>query len=46
MRRLEMKYCNMILTKKHKMYQHYGLEKLINMNLLQTKKYYLLIKED
>ena len=27
-------------------YQHYHPEKLINMNFLQTKKYYLLIKEE
>ena len=27
-------------------YQHYHLESLINMNILQVKKYYLLIKEE
>ena len=27
-------------------YQHYDLEKLINMNILQVKKYYLLLKEE
>ena len=43
--RLEMKNCNMILTEKQQKYQHYYLEKLINMNILQAKKYYLLIKE-
>ena len=26
--------------------QHYRLEKLINMNILQVKKYYLLIKKE
>ena len=31
--RLEMKNCNMILTEKQQKYQHYHLEKLINMNL-------------
>ena len=43
--RLEMKNCNMILTERQQKYQHYYLEKLINMNILQAKKYYLLIKE-
>ena len=43
--RLEMKNCNMILTEKNKKHQHYHPEKLINMNILQVKKYYLLIKE-
>ena len=27
-------------------YQHYHLEKFTNMNILQMKKYYLLIKEE
>ena len=27
-------------------YQHYRLQKLVNMNMLQAKKYYLLIKEE
>ena len=27
-------------------YQHYLLQKLVNMNMLQAKKYYLLIKEE
>ena len=35
---LEMKNCNMILTEKQQKYQHYHLEKLINMNILQVKK--------
>ena len=33
-----------ILTEKLEKYQNYPLEKLINMNILQVKKYYLLIK--
>ena len=36
---------NMILTEKQQKYQHYHPEKSINMNILQVKKYYLLIKE-
>ena len=43
--RLEIKIYNTILTGKHEKYQHYHLEKLINMNILQVKKYYLLIKQ-
>ena len=43
--RLEMKNCNIILTEKHKKDQHYHLEILINMNILQVKKYCLLIKD-
>ena len=35
----------MILTEKQEKYQHYHLEKIINMNILQVKKYYHLIKE-
>ena len=34
----------MILTEKQQKYQHYRQEKLINMNILQEKKYYHLIK--
>ena len=34
---------NSIFTEKLQKYQHYHLEKLINMNTLQVKKYYLLI---
>ena len=41
-----MKNCNMILTDKQQKYQHYDPEKFMNMNILQVKKYYLLIKED
>ena len=43
--RLEVKNCNMILTEKQQKYQHYHLEKLINMNILQVQKYYRVIKE-
>ena len=38
--------CNMILTEKRQKYHLYHLENLINMNILQLKKYYLLIKEE
>ena len=33
------------LRKKQQKYKHYHLEKLINKNILQVKKYCLLIKE-
>ena len=46
MTRLEIKNYNKILTEKQQKYQHYHLEKLINMNVLQVKKYYLLIKKE
>ena len=42
--RLEMKNYNTILTEKQQKYQSYHQEKLINMNMLQMKKYYLPIK--
>ena len=42
--RLAIKNCITILTEKHQKYQHYHKEKLINMNILQVKKYYHLIK--
>ena len=35
--RLEMKNHKKILTEKQQKYQHYHLEKLINMNILQVK---------
>ena len=41
---LEMKNRIMILTEKQQIYQHYYQIKLINKNILQVKKYYLLIK--
>ena len=40
---MDQKY-NMILTEKLQKYQLYHLEKLINMNILQVKKYCHLIK--
>ena len=43
--RLEMKNCNMILTEKQQKYELDHLEKLINMNILQVKKYCLLIRD-
>ena len=46
MLRLEIKHCIMILTEKQQKYQLYSLEKLINMSILQVKKYYLPIKEE
>ena len=36
--------CDTILTEKQQNYQFYHQVKLINMNILQVKKYYLLIK--
>ena len=42
--RLEMKNYNMILTKKQHKYQLYDQVKLINMNILNVKKYCHLIK--
>ena len=40
--RLETKNCNIIFTEKQQKYKHYHLEKLINRNILQLKKYHLL----
>ena len=42
--RLEMKNCNIILIEKLLKYQLYHQAKLANMNILQEKKYYHLIK--
>ena len=42
--RLEMKKYNMTLTEKQQKYQHYHLEKLININILLVEKYYFLIE--
>ena len=39
----EEKY-NTILTKKQQKYQHYHQVNLINMNILQVKKYHPLVK--
>ena len=36
---LEMKNCNMILIEKQQKYQHNHLDKSINMNILQAKKF-------
>ena len=36
---------SIILTEKKQIYQRYHLEKLVNRNMLQVKKYCLLIKE-
>ena len=44
--RLDIKNSNMILKENPQKYQHYYLEKMINMNILQAKKYYFLIKEE
>ena len=44
--KVEMKNYNIILTKKQQKYLHYHPKKIINMNNLQLKKYYLLIKEE
>ena len=37
--RLEIKNYNLILTEKQEKYQHYHKVKLVNMNILQEKKY-------
>ena len=42
--RLKMKNYHMILIEKLQKYQFYHQEKLTSMNMLQVKKYYLLIK--
>ena len=42
--RLEMKKCSTILTEKLQKYQHNQQGKLINMNFLQVKKCYHMIK--
>ena len=44
--RLEMKNHNMAVIEKQQKYHHYYLKNLINMNTLQGKKYYLLLKEE
>ena len=38
------KNCDMISTEKQAKHQIYHLEKLVNMNILQANKYYLVIK--
>ena len=42
--KIRMKNDNMILTEKLQIYQHYNPKKLININILQVKKYYLIIE--
>ena len=44
--RLEMKNCNTILTQKQQKSQLDHLEILININILQVTKYYLLTKKE
>ena len=34
------------INKEQQKYQYYHLEKLMNINILQAKKYYLLVKVD
>ena len=41
-----MKNYNMVLTEKQQEYQPYHLEKFENMNIVQVKKYYHLIKKE
>ena len=45
MTRLEMKNYNMPLTEKQQKYRHCHQVNFINVNILQVKKYYLLIKD-
>ena len=42
---IKMRNCNMMLTEKQQKCQLHHFEKLINMNMLQVKKYCLLIKD-
>ena len=44
--RLEIKNSNMALIERQQKYQHYHLKKFINMNILQMRKCYHLIKEE
>ena len=44
--RLEMKNCNTILTQKQQKSELDHLEILININILQVTKYYLLTKKE
>ena len=41
-----MEIYNMISTEKHQKYQDFDLEKVINRNTLQVKKYDYLMKEE
>ena len=40
----EMKNDNMVLTEKQQKYLHYDQVKLINMNILQMKKFWIMVK--
>ena len=42
----KLQYNITILTEKQDKYQHYHLEKLINMDILQVQKHYPRIKEE
>ena len=42
--RIEMKNYDTVLIKMQQKHQHYHLKKLINVNILQVQKYYLLIE--
>ena len=44
--RLEMKNCNIISIERQQKHEHFHQVKLINMNILQVKKYYLIIKAE
>ena len=44
MKRLQIENYNAILTEKQQKYQHYHQAVLKNLNILQLKKYYLLIR--
>ena len=44
--RFEVKNYSMMLIEKLQKYQHYHQVKVMNMNNLQAKKYYLLMKEE
>ena len=42
--KLEMKNCNRVILEKQEKYQHYHVEILIKMNILQVNKYVVLTK--
>ena len=44
MTKLQMKNYNMILTETLQKHQHYHLEKLMNVSILEVKKHYLMMK--
>ena len=43
--RLEMKNFNMMVIEKQQKYKHFHMKKLVTMNILQVKKYCLLMKD-